>query len=244
MKIAVAQTRPIKGDIPANIKAHKKLVDLAVSFQAHALFFPELSLTGYEPALAKNLATNQDDKIFDDFQQISNKNNITIGLGMPIRTSQGIEIGMIVLQPNARRQTYSKQILHADELPYFVNGKSQAILIVDGKQIAPAICYESLHLDHAEKARHLGAEVYVASVAKSKTGIAKAMNHYPTVAKTYSMPVLMSNCIGYCDNFQSVGQSAVWTKRGELAGQLDDQREGLLIFDTETEEVIAQMMEN
>ena len=64
------------------------------------------------------------------------------------------------------------------------------------------------------------------------------MVHYPTIAKKYSMPVLMSNCVGFCDNFQSVGKSAVWTKQGILNGQLDDQSEGVLIFDTETEEVI------
>lgn len=54
------------------------------------------------------------------------------------------------------------------------------------------------------------------------------------------MPVLMSNCIGICDNFQSVGKSSVWTKQGNLVGQLDDEKEGILIFDTETEEIIER----
>ncbi|HJV20528.1 MAG TPA: hypothetical protein VJ552_11665 [Sediminibacterium sp.] len=40
MKISVAQTRPIKGDIIANIATHKKLIDLAVSDWADAIFFP------------------------------------------------------------------------------------------------------------------------------------------------------------------------------------------------------------
>ena len=61
MKICVAQTRPVKGDIQSNIDNHKKLIDLAVSFGADKVIFPELSLTGYEPHLAKELATNQDD---------------------------------------------------------------------------------------------------------------------------------------------------------------------------------------
>jgi predicted amidohydrolase len=53
MKIAVAQTRPIKGDISTNIKTHKKLIDLAISYKVDTIFFPELSITGYEPELAK-----------------------------------------------------------------------------------------------------------------------------------------------------------------------------------------------
>lgn len=240
MKIAVAQTRPIKGDISANIKTHRKLIDLAISYKADAIFFPELSITGYEPELAKELVTNQDGKEFDNFQEISNKNKITIGLGMPTKSNSGIKISMIIFQPDTPRQTYSKQQLHSDEFPYFVNGEEQIILTVDNKKIAPAICYESLQTDHSVNAKKLGAEIYVASVAKSQNGIDKAMTHYPAVAKKFSMPVLMSNCVGFCDNFESVGQSSVWTKQGNLAGQLDEKSEGILIFDTETEKIIKQ----
>jgi predicted amidohydrolase len=240
MKIAVAQTRPIKGDISTNIKTHKKLIDLAISYKVDTIFFPELSITGYEPELAKELVTNQDDKEFDNFQEISNKNKITIGLGMPTKSNSGIKISMIIFQPDTPRQTYSKQQLHSDEFPYFVNGEEQIILTVDNKKIAPAICYESLQTDHSDNAKILGAEIYVASVAKSQNGINKAMTHYPAVAKKFSIPVLMSNCVGFCDNFESVGQSSVWTKQGNLAGQLDEKSEGILIFDTETEKIIKQ----
>ena len=71
MKIAVAQTRPVKGDIKANIEHHKKMINLAISHGADMIIFPELSITGYEPELAKELATNQDDSRFDELQQIS-----------------------------------------------------------------------------------------------------------------------------------------------------------------------------
>jgi predicted amidohydrolase len=47
----------------------------------------------------------------------------------------------------------------------------------------------------------------------------------------------MANSVGFCDNFLSVGQSSVWNKKGELVGQLDDKSEGVLVFDTETEEI-------
>ena len=99
-----------------------------------------------------------------------------------------------------------------------------------------------MQTDHSEQVNKLGAEIYVSSVAKSQNGIDKAMIHYPIVAKKFSMPVLMSNCVGSCDNFESVGQSAVWTKQGILLAQLDDKLEGILVFDTETEEVIKQTL--
>ncbi len=56
------------------------------------------------------------------------------------------------------------------------------------------------------------------------------------------MPVLMSNCIGFCDNFESVGQRAIWRKDGVLAGQLDSTDEGILIINTKTEEVLMRMI--
>lgn len=57
MKICVAHTRPVAGDIQSNIESHKKLLDLAIAHAAGMVIFPELSLTGYEPKLAKELAT-------------------------------------------------------------------------------------------------------------------------------------------------------------------------------------------
>jgi len=238
MKISIAQTKSITGNIFENIETHKKLIHLAITYKADAIFFPELSLTGYEPGLAKNLATNQDDSKFDDFQTISDTSKITIGIGVPTKTHSGIQISMIIFQPDRPRQTYSKQQLHADELPYFVNGEKQIILTVNNTNIAPAICYESLQIDHSENASKLGAEIYVVSVAKSQNGINKAMTHYPAVAKKFAMTVLMSNCVGYCDNFESVGNTSVWTKEGLLLAQLDAKNEGLLIYNSETEEII------
>jgi predicted amidohydrolase len=242
MKISVAQTKPIIGNISANIDAHKKLIQLAISYNADAIFFPELSITAYDSELAKNLATDQNDPIFDDFQKISDDNKITIGIGMPTKTSVGIHISMIIFQPDSSRQMYSKQHLHSDEFPYFIKGEKQIILTVGNKNIAPAICYESMLMEHSEYANKLGAEIYLASVAKSQDGINNAKSHYPFVAKKFAMPVLMSNCVGFCDNFESVGQSAVWSKQGKLLEQLDDTSEGILVFDTETEEVTKHIL--
>jgi predicted amidohydrolase len=244
MKICISQTKPITGDVSANIEAHIKFIELALTLNAEAIFFPELSLTGYEPELAKKLATNHDDNRLDIFQEISDKNNIIIGLGLPTETGTNIRISMVIFEPNKPRQTYSKQQLHSDEFPYFENGVGQVIINTNDKNIAPAICYESLLPTHSENAFKLGANVYLASVAKPANGVKKAFDHYPKIAKQYAMPVLMSNCVGFCDNFLSVGNSLVWTKEGKLVGQLDDKTEGILIFDTETEEVIKRNLIN
>ncbi|MWB96021.1 carbon-nitrogen hydrolase family protein [Flavobacterium sp. GA093] len=243
MNIAVAQIKPLKGDIPANIEKHIRLIELAGSLKATAVFFPELSLTGYEPELAEELATQKEDERFDVFQKISDLRNITIGVGAPTKTATGNQISMLIFQPNQQRVSYSKQQLHEDEFPYFENGNEQVIITLENQKIIPAICFESLQTEHAEKASKLGGTIYLASVAKSQNGINKAFAHYPEVAKRYSMPVLMANCLGECDNFVSIGCSAVWTKEGKAAGQLDDQKEGIIVFNTETEEIVQHFLE-
>jgi predicted amidohydrolase len=98
MKIAAAQTRSIKGDIQANIENHKKLIDLALSNGADTIIFPELSLTGYEPTLAKELATTQDDGRLNEFQTISNTNYIIIGVGFPLKNNFCLTISMVIFQ--------------------------------------------------------------------------------------------------------------------------------------------------
>ena len=88
----------------------------------------------------------------------------------------------------------------------------------------------------------MGANVYLASVAKAEKGFDKAMEYYSALAKKHALPILVANSIGYCDNFKSVGQSSVWTKNGTLAGQLDENNEGLLIFNTDNEKVIIETL--
>ena len=56
------------------------------------------------------------------------------------------------------------------------------------------------------------------------------------------MPILMSNCVGFCDNFESVGQSAIWNHQGIVIGKLDSIHEGILIFDTDTQEVTKEII--
>ncbi|MBO9566270.1 MAG: carbon-nitrogen hydrolase family protein [Niastella sp.] len=243
MKIGVAQTKPVKGDIPQNIEAHKRLIALAIDNSADMIVFPELSVTGYEPELAKDLATNQDDSRLQDFQQLSDSNNIIIGVGMPLKQDTGITISMIIFQPRQPRQSYSKQHLHEDEFPYFVNGQGQVFLKVHNNIIAPAICYELSIPEHPEYAYQHGANIYIASVAKTVSGMEKANKILADTARKYGMTVLIANSLGPSDNFIGAGRSAIWNSTGELLAQLDDTHEGILIIDTETQRVIEKIIE-
>lgn len=239
MKICVAQTKPIKGDVQGNIVSHKKLIVGAVSKGANTIIFPELSLTGYEPELAQGLATSLGDSRFNDFQKLSDDNNITIGIGAPIKNDKGICISIILFQPNKARQTYSKKYLHPDEEEFFIAGQTFTGSPTHNPNVALAICYELSVPEHSHKAFKSGAEIYIASVAKSVNGVKNAVNTLSRIANKYSMTVLMSNCVGLSGGEECGGKTSIWNNQGTLLGQLDDVNEGILIIDTDTREVIA-----
>lgn len=233
MKIAVAQTKPFKGDIKRNKEAHLKLIKKAVKEGVDAIFFPELSITGYEPELAKLLATTQNNALFDVFQQISDKSSIVIGIGVPTPSKNGICISTVVFQPMKPRVTYSKQHLHISEMPYFVKGNTPLFITLKNQKIALAICYELSVSSHSKCAYANGTSIYVACTVNTFDGVTKDINHLAKIAKNYKLTVLMSNCVGQTGNYNCAGKSSVWNSSGKLVRQLNSINEGVLIYDVE-----------
>lgn len=242
MKLAVAQLRSVAGDIDYNVRRHEALLSLAASQNTDLIIFPELSLTNYEPRLARGLVMSETDPRLESLQAVSERHNMVIGVGVPTAAGSGVRISMFYLQPGKEATTYSKQHLHEDEFPYFVPGTEHLVLSHEGEKLVPAICYESLLPEHAEQAAMLNASVYLASVAKPEGGVERGAKHYPMIARQHSMILLMANAVGQCDTFESVGRSAIWKRDGSLAGEMDDCSEGVLIFDTEREEVVELLL--
>jgi len=239
MRICAAQLAAVPGDIAANVGRHVLVVELAWSQQADLVFFPELSLTGYEPTLAQGLATDADDARLDVFQTVADARRIIIGVGLPTRSKSGPQISLVVFRPLERRLTYSKQRLHADELPWFAGGEEQLVIDAGGHRLAPAICFESLQPDHASAVAELGADTYLVTAAKPHRNVEPARQHYSSIARRHSMIVLMANCVGPSDDFVGAGRSAAWTERGRLAAELSDHDEGIVMIDTTTGEALA-----
>lgn len=228
MKACLIQIESAKGDIARNIIHHAHWIEKAVAQKPDLIVFPELSLTGYEPLLAKDLATTSEDSRLNLLEELSSTYQAMIAVGLPIKTVLGVHIGMVIYQPKNKPVTYLKQMLHSDESPFFVPGTHQIILQVDNTNIAPAICFESLQEDHLEHCLTLNAHVYLASVCKHEKGIAKANKHFTQMAEKHNIPVLMVNSIGQSDNFMSAGQSSIWDSKGKALGQLNPLEEGML----------------
>ena len=236
MLIGVVQTQPSTCAIDSNLAAHQAWIKRAAARGADMLFFPELSLLGYEPKHAARLAIRADDSRLDALQMLSDAFRMTLGVGAPTPSAAGVRISMLVFRPDSGRIVYSKQHLHPGERPYFVAGQGQITLPAAENIVVPAICYESLLDEHCEQAVGLGATIYVASVAKSAKSLAKADARYPSMARGHALPVLMANCVGPCNDFEAVGGSAVWSAEGRVLARLGSTGEGALLFDSVTNE--------
>ncbi len=233
MKIAVAQTEPIKGNIEKNIESHVFWIRKAIEKNTNLIFFPELSLTGYEPELSDHLATNQDDKRLDCFQQLSDNHDIIIGVGLPTKSNNNLNISTIIFQPKTGTITYSKQYLYHTETEIFKPAINPLVIKTDSETIAPAICFELSNIEHHEFAVQNNATIYIASVLNSVNGVDDDLKKLSDIAKNNNMVTCMANFIGESGGYQCGGKSSVWNNKGELIQQLDDKKEGIIIYDTE-----------
>ncbi|MFJ4067818.1 carbon-nitrogen hydrolase family protein [Pseudomonas sp. NPDC089996] len=232
MKLCAVQLASCKGDLGRNLARHLRCIEQAAALGAELVVFPELSLTGYEPTLARQVALPVTSARLQPLQAHCDQFGITVAAGLPLPTAQGIRIGMPILRPGLPPLAYTKQRLHGDELPFFSPGDQSLVFASGQLKLGPAICYESMFIEHAAQARAQGAELYLVSVAKTAKGIREGHEHYPEVARTLGFAVLLANCVGPADTFIGAGGSAAWDSQGNLLAALDDRSEGLILLDT------------
>ena len=244
MIVAAAQIHSIPGDIRANIDLHLAAIRLAAQQGADMVVFPELSLTGYEPSLAQQLAFELPDDRLQIFRDVSERVGIAIGIGIPAKTAGKPRISQLFFRQNSPEVLYSKQHLHEDELPYFEAGDQQACLKTDTETLVPAICYEALVPAHAAHAAELGATAYIVCVAKSERSTALAHMRLSEAARRHGFAVVFSNAVGRSDNFISAGNSAAWNRKGEKLACAGANEQCLLLADLASGKATIELLQN
>ncbi len=242
MKLAVAQIRPGVGMLEHNIDRHIALVNLGVQHLANLIIFPELSLTGYEPSLATQMALSRNDSRLARFQHICDSSNVSVGVGLPLLTNGLPRISTLLFRPGTTPLLYSKRYLHIDEEPFFDCGEDTGSTIYHDPKVALAICYELSIPEHCERAFDSGATVYIASAAKTQRGVEEASQRLSSVAKTYSSIVMLSNCVGMLEGEEYAGHTSVWGRCGTLLDRLDAVSDGVIVVNYQTEETVSDVL--
>ena len=229
--LAAAQSISIAGDVPANIERHLAFMRTAAEQSVQLLVFPELSLTGYEPSLAAELAIAPGDKVLAPLREMARELRLTAVVGMPIRLTPeaGVLIGALVLGADGSLAVYTKQHLHAGEEAVFVPGQGGAVLERGNERIALAVCADFSHASHPRTAARAGATVYAAGVLISEGGYATDSALLQGYAAEHGLLVLMANHGGPSGGWACAGRSAIWAANGRLLAAVPGVGDALLI---------------
>lgn len=218
LDICAAQYCSVASDLSTNIARHIQLMKLAAKQSVNFLLFPELSLTGYEPSLAGELAQTPDAEILQPLRELAKHLAMTTVVGLPLRQpgSEAIMIGSLVFAADGSQATYTKQHLHSGEEAVFTPGHGGALLGIGSEHVALSICADFTQKSHVHAAALKGAGVYATSVLVSENGYARDSGLLQGYAINHSMGVLMANHGGPSGGWTCAGRSAFWSPGGDL----------------------------
>ncbi|AVB25704.1 carbon-nitrogen hydrolase family protein [Pseudomonas syringae pv. syringae] len=228
--LAAAQFCSARGDIESNLSGHLAFMQRAAELGARYLLFPELSLTGYEPDLARELALLPGDARLAPLVALAKKLRLTTTLGVPLRgPDDSVLIGALTFTARGDVIAYAKQYLHPGEDVVFSAGNEDCYLPVDQQRIGLCVCADFAHAEHAQRMAQGAAWVYAASVLISPGGYEYDAGLLSGHARRHSLPVLIANHGGPTGGWQSAGRSGLWDEAGRWVGGMQGEGGGLVI---------------
>nr|WP_315426603.1 carbon-nitrogen hydrolase family protein [uncultured Albidiferax sp.] len=222
LRIAAAQSCSVPGDIAANLRNHLQFIDAARQARADLLLFPELSLSGYEPALLPGCVLHPADSRLAPLQALAREAGMAIVVGAPVASGVADKpcIGAISFYPDGSSTVYRKQHLHASEdrfaAPGAVDAGNPNHYLLGHTAAALAICADAMHAPHAERAVAAGAALYLASSLVSEGGYAAEAMQLQRYAQQWKLGVLLANHGGPSGGYASAGKSGFWAPGGQL----------------------------
>lgn len=235
MKICLAQIRSRSGEVERNVERHLGVLRGLEPGAPDLVVFPELSLTNYDPGVAAALAMRPSDERLAVFQRHADERGTAVAVGAPLRGVGKPIIAVFVFAPGRAPVVVGKRHLHADEVACFSAAGGSPTVLELGARVGVAICYEVSVAAHAAALARGGADIYLASVAKTPRGVAEAEVALSAIARRHGIPALLVNSVGTCEAETAGGRSMVIDREGRLLRRLGGAEEGLLVYDTETE---------
>lgn len=216
--VCMPQMPVVKGDIAVNMAAHLAMIARCANESADVVAFPELSLTGYELALANSLAVTPHAAHFAELSAAAIAHKMVVIAGCPLRTEANKPaIGAVICFPDGTVDFYEKQYLHAGEAEYCAAGSQDYWFDLKGRRVGLAICADFAAPEHALGLRQQGVDLYIVSALISEAGFAHDARVLADIATTHQMPVLLSNHISETGGWVASGRNTVWDGSGDMA---------------------------
>jgi len=240
LKISLAQINLLVGDIAGNTQ---RIIDTALRARdeqrAHAVLFPELTLTGYPP---EDLLLRQEliDRVEQALQQLCGAvTGIDIILGYPIRREGLLYNAAGVIRDGRLVAEYHKALLPNysvfDEKRYFEQGVDSCVLEINGVPVGITICEDIWYKIPAGRAAEQGARILL-NLNASPFHQGKAREREQLLQKRAieaNLAIVYLNLIGGQDELVFDGGSFVVDQSGKMTQRLPffEESLGLVEFD-------------
>lgn len=219
LRIAAAQSISVPGQVQANVQSHLSMVHEAARQGVQLLVFPELSLTGYEPALVADLVLGADDALLAPLREAARTNGMALVVGAPaapVTPGGKPAIGAWVFEADGSAALYRKRYLHPGEEQFASAGSEDFhVRPLAGQCTALAVCADTTHPEHARAALDGGALLYACGSVISEGGYAKDSSQLQGYAADLGLAVLMANHGAPTGGYACAGRSAFWAPGGE-----------------------------
>lgn len=233
LRIAVAQSLSVPGDVAANVRAATRTIAAAHDGGADLVVFPELSLTGYELgslAISTDPWLTSGDARLVPLRRACAVARVAAVVGAPLFTAENRpRLAALVIDAAGEVGTTCKQHLHGAEGTLFEAAEPAPPFELEGWRVAVAICFDAAHPRHAEAAAAQGADLYLVSAFYGVGDERRADLHLGARAMDHRMFSALANHACTTGGYVSCGGSGVWGPTGDPLCRASSSGETLLL---------------
>lgn len=245
MKIALAQIKPVLGNIKENLAIHRDMFQQAEENGADLLVFPELSLTGYtlKDMVADVALHPENHTVFRELKKWSRSMSLVVGFaeekerGIYTNSAAYIEQGEI---KHIHRKVFLPTYGMFEEKKFFGTGRTFTPFLTPWGKAGMMICYEFLFYGAGYIYFTAGADILITISAAPGRGMAQSMEFessrmWELMAETLSRFstafVVYCNRTGVEDGKTFAGGSFIYGPTGNRLAKAPDAEENLLVTD-------------
>jgi predicted amidohydrolase len=233
VNVAAAQTRPVPGDVEANVVEHVRLIGEAAAAGARVVVFGELSLTGYEPDLIATdpaLWLTPDDARLDPLRDACRTQRIHAVVGAPVRDGERRILAAIAIDDAGDvAAVYAKHHLDEVEDAVFQAGGEHVVLPIDGHRIGLSVCADASVPEHAAQLAALGADGYFVGALFPRGTEDRRLDQMSSRARDHGLWVVLGSLEGPAGPYVGSGGSGIWGPNGRAVVQLGDEPAGIAV---------------
>jgi len=223
LRVVMAQLDFHVGDVAGNVKkVVAALCRARDELHAHAIVFPELTLTGYPP---EDLLLRPDlhQQVLRGLEELKRHvTGIDVVVGYPSMETNGLYNAASLIRDGKIVATYHKQHLPNysvfDEKRYFQPGDAPCVVNIQGVPVGITICEDMWHPGPMAQARAAGARLML-NLNASPFHISKGSEREDVLRQRVTegnMPIVYANLVGGQDELVFDGESLVMDASGTV----------------------------